>query len=84
MTYHIHWSGQIRDFEERVLEIIGGGQPIDTFAGAGTTGIVPDPLTEQLRALSDTGEWRRASKMFFQPTEPTANESVAGDFWLVT
>ena len=37
----------------------GGGEFTPTiFAGAGTTGYVPDPITESLRHLSDDGTWK--------------------------
>ena len=84
MTYHVHPPNQIRDLEEFIREIINTPGVLETFAGAGTTGIVPDPLTESHRALSDTGAWRPATRVFFQSTTPTTQESSAGDLWLVT
>ena len=54
------------------------------FTGVGTSGFVPNPGSESHRALSDKGEWRPASRVFFQSTQPTEMESATGDFWMVT
>jgi hypothetical protein len=39
------------------IETAGGGGTNDVFQGAGTTGLVPDPLAEQGYVLSDSGAW---------------------------
>ena len=84
MPYHVHSTKQILDFEKEVLEITGGGSGgIGEFAGAGTTGLVPDPIVENNHALSDKGVWRQATKVFFQSNRPNDIESTQGDLWLV-
>lgn len=88
MPYHVHPVSQILGLQDELGEGLEehkqdpDGHP--PFAGPGTTGFVPDPLTALHRALSDTGDWRRATKVFFQVGQPTDAESAAGDLWLVT
>lgn len=84
MPYHVHSTKQILDFEEAVREIAeDSGTNLGPFLGAGTTGLVPDPIVENNHALSDTGVWRQATKVFFQSNQPNNIESTQGDLWLV-
>lgn len=36
---------------------IGISKPPQVFTGAGSIGLVPDPITESGRVLSDSGDW---------------------------
>lgn len=53
----------VDDLERLFLELSGqiaqlqGGTAISVFAGAGTTGVVPDPVVENGLVLGDSGEW---------------------------
>ena len=84
MTYHVHPPDQIKGLIEFLEEWLENNFVPDTFAGPGTTGYVPDPIIGRHHALSDFGEWRQATKVFFQNTQPTDAESNQGDMWLVT
>ena len=84
MPYHVHPAKQIVDFEDEVRKIAeDSGTNVGQFLGAGTTGLVPDPIVENNYALSDTGAWRQATKVFFQSDQPNNIESTQGDLWLV-